>query len=196
MSARRERCRGERGTALVEVAILLPVIIMIVLGIVEFGSAWSNKLKVETAARGGARVGSALGTARLADYSVLQSVKSMMNELGLENVDYVVVYKATDIHGAIPANCSGPTPSSQTGKCNVYTGSQLSSLTSTSFTGTTSCNSDAPDRFWCPTGRQTVQHIGNDYLGVWIKANSSTLTNFFGSPLGLQSAAVMRLEPK
>ncbi len=181
---------------MVEMAIVLPVLVLIALGIVEFGSAWSNKLKVETAARGGARVGSGLGASRMADYSLLQSVKSVLTDLGLSNVDYVVVYKATAVNGTIPTGCSGATPASQTGKCNVYTGAQLSTLTQSSFTGTTSCGVSAPDRFWCPTGRQSVQHIGNDYLGVWIKANSETLTNFFGSPLGLQSAAVMRLEPK
>ncbi|MEX0666056.1 MAG: TadE/TadG family type IV pilus assembly protein [Acidimicrobiia bacterium] len=193
---RRRRWGDERGAALIEVAVTLPLLVLIVLGIIEFGSAWSNKLKVETAARGGARVGSGLGADRMADYGALQSVKSVLTDLGLDNVDYVVVYKASDADGDIPTGCTGSTPTSQTGKCNVYSGAQLGSLTQADFTGTTSCGGGAPDHFWCPTSRQSVQHLGNDYVGVWIKANSQTLTNFFGSPLGLQSAAVMRLEPK
>jgi hypothetical protein len=194
---RRLRWRDdERGAALVEIAITLPLLVLIVLGVIEFGSAWSNKLKVETAARGGARVGSGLGSDRMADFGALQSVKSVLTDMGLDNVDYVVVYKAIDPDGDIPAGCIGSPPTSQTGKCNVYTGAQLATLDQAAFTGTTSCDGDAPDRFWCPTTRQSIQHLGNDYVGVWIKANSQTLTNFFGSPLGLESAAVMRLEPK
>jgi Flp pilus assembly protein TadG len=190
------RGRDERGAALVELVVLVPVLVIIALGIVEFGQAWGNKLKVETAARGGARVGSNLGADRMADYSALMSAKSVLNDIGLDHVQYVVVYKALDANGAIPSGCSGSAPTSQNAKCNVYSGSQLSTLTQSAFTGTTSCGATAPDRFWCPTTRQTVQHIGNDYVGVWIKASSPTLTNFFGSPLGLESSAVMRLEPK
>jgi hypothetical protein len=190
------RRADDRGAALVEFVLVLPVLTIIVFGIIEFGAAWSNKLKVETAARAGARVASGLGPDRLADYSLLQSVKSVLTEFGLSNVDYVVVYNASDPDGAIPAGCSGSSPTSQTAQCNVYTGSQLETLTQDDFTGTTSCGSDAPDRWWCPTARQNVQHLGNDYVGVWIKAKSKTLTNLFGSPLGLQSSAVLRIEPK
>ena len=191
----RHRTRSEAGIALVEFVVLLPLFIILVFGTIEFGAAWSTKLKVETAARAGARVGSGLGTTRLADWTLLQNVKSVLEKIGLSNVDYVVVYKATASDGSIPSGCSGSSPTSQTGSCNVYTGAQLSSLTQASFTGTTSCGTTAPDRFWCPTTRQKVMSQSPDYLGVWIKANSPTVTKIFASPLPLQSRAVMRLEP-
>jgi Flp pilus assembly protein TadG len=192
----RPKTHGERGAALIEFVVLLGVLPLLALGIVEFGSAWNNKLKVETAARAGARVASALGTARLADFNVLQSVKAALNAFDASDVSYVVVYKATTADGAVPAGCGNPTPTSQTAKCNVYTGAQLFSLTQSAFTGTTSCAVDAPDRWWCPTTRQNIQHLGSDYVGVWIKASSPTITDLFGSPLGLESNAVMRVEPR
>jgi Flp pilus assembly pilin Flp len=190
------RTRDEEGAALVELVVVVALLVVIVMGIVEFGAAWSNKLKVETAARGGARVGSGLSADRMADYNLLQSVRSALTDLGLSNVDYVSVFKSADAHGAIPAGCSGSAPTSHSGSCNVYTGTQLQSLATSQFSGATSCAGTALDRFWCPTTRQSVQHLGPDYLGVWIKAESGTLTDFFGSPLGMESAAVMRLEPK
>ncbi len=103
-----------------------------------------------------------------------------------------MVFKSTTANGAPTGSCASSTPIATLGSCNVYTGAQLSSLTQASF----GCGGTAPDRFWCPTSRQTVQHLGTDYLGVWIKANSQTLTNFFGSPLRMQATAVMRVEPK
>jgi len=186
----------ESGAAMIEMLLCVLMLVIILFGIVEFGTSWKNKLEVETAVRAGARVGSGLGKDRLADYSLLQSVKSALNKIGMSNVQYVVVYKSTSANGAVPAECTGSPPTSTTGKCNVYSGSMLSSLTQASFTGTTSCTGSSPDRFWCPVGRQNVQSAGADYLGVWVKADSTTLTSFFGSPLKLESRAVMRLEPK
>ena len=42
----RTRASGERGAALVELAVILPLIIMIAFGVVEFGSAWNRKLQI------------------------------------------------------------------------------------------------------------------------------------------------------
>jgi Flp pilus assembly protein TadG len=181
----------------VELAVVLPVLLLLAFGVVEYGSAWNRKLQMETAARAGARVGSSLGNTRLADYGLLQGVKSAINDIGLSNVDYVVVFKSTATDGARPAGgCAGSTPTSVTGSCNVYTGAQLQSLTQADFTGTTTCGATAPDRYWCPLNRQNVQSIGADYVGVWIKARYVTITGLFKSPFFLTSAAIMRLEPK
>lgn len=194
-----ERCRGERGAALVELSVTAMLLIIIAFGIVEFGSAMNRKLEVETAARSGARVGSSLGSGRMADYGLLQATQSVLNDIGLSNVDYVVVYKATTADGSRSGGCAGNTPTSQSGPsvyCNVYTGAQIASLNQADFTGTVSCGATAPDRYWCPTTRQNVQSIGADYLGVFIKAKYTTITGIFHSPFSLTSAAVMRLEPK
>lgn len=48
---------GERGTALVEMALVLPVFLLILLGIVEFGLAMNAHVTVQHAAREGARLG-------------------------------------------------------------------------------------------------------------------------------------------
>lgn len=196
MTRHARRASGEDGVALVELALVMSLLILVVFGVVEFGSAWSNKLKIETAARAGARVGAASGASRLADYSLLESVKSVLEDLGLEHVDYVVVYKVTTAQGKIPPGCGGSNPTSQAGVCNVYPGETLASLDASDFAGTTTCASSAPDHWWCPTSRQDVQHLGTDFLGVYIKASSPTLTSFFGSPLKLASWAVMQLEPR
>lgn len=194
ISRLRRHPRDERGAALVELAVIAPLALLLVFGIVEFGLAFSIKLNVETAARTGARVGSSLRDDRKADYNLLQSVKSALND-NLSNVQYVVVYKSTNANGAIPAGCSGATPTSQNGSCNVYTGAQLSSLTEASFSGAT-CTAAQPDHWWCPTSRQAVQSVGNDYLGVLVMVKTSAVTQVFGSFFPVQANAVMQLEPK
>jgi Flp pilus assembly protein TadG len=190
------RAEGERGAALVELSVMLLLLIIIAFGIVEFGSAWNRKLQMETAARAGARVGSSLGNTRLADYGLLQASRSALNDIGLANVDYVVVFNAAASNGARTGSCAANPPVSVSGQCNVYTGSYIQTMSQADFTGTTSCTGTSPDRFWCPTTRQAVQSSGPDYLGVWIRARYVTITGVFHSPFALSSTAVMRLEPK
>jgi Flp pilus assembly protein TadG len=48
--------RDERGAAAVEFALVLPVIILLLFGIIEFGRAWNVKQVLTDAAREGARV--------------------------------------------------------------------------------------------------------------------------------------------
>jgi Flp pilus assembly protein TadG len=188
------RRRRERGAVMTEFAILASLLAVLLAGIVEFGFTWHSKLEVETAARSGARVGSSMGTDRYADYALLQSVKAALTDIGSDNVEYVVVFNASAADGAIPSGCSGGAPSSQNGKCNVYSGAQLATLTQASFGGTSSCSTSSPDRFWCPTSRVGVQKTA-DYVGVWVKAKRDATTKMFGSKFTMTSKAIMRIEP-
>src|SRR5882672_10358919 len=56
---RRSRCSGERGAALVETAILIPVILIITFGLIEFSSAYQSSSVASAAARTAARTASA-----------------------------------------------------------------------------------------------------------------------------------------
>jgi Flp pilus assembly protein TadG len=48
--------RDGRGQALVELALILPILLMLLLGIFEFGRAWNTKQVMTDAAREGARL--------------------------------------------------------------------------------------------------------------------------------------------
>ena len=48
--------RDERGQALVEFALVLPILLILVLGIIEFGRAWNLHQTITHAAREGARL--------------------------------------------------------------------------------------------------------------------------------------------
>jgi Flp pilus assembly protein TadG len=58
MHARRRRSTGQ---ALVEFPLVLPILLLLVLGIVEFSRVWMVKQVITNAAREGARAGSAAG---------------------------------------------------------------------------------------------------------------------------------------
>ena len=49
------RKRDDRGAVMVEFAIVLPVLLLILLGIIEFGRAYNTQVSIQAAAREGAR---------------------------------------------------------------------------------------------------------------------------------------------
>lgn len=57
---RRRRLGGERGTALVEMAMVLPIALALMLGIFTGGSAYFRKISLVDASREGARYGASL----------------------------------------------------------------------------------------------------------------------------------------
>lgn len=57
---RRQTTRTSRGQAMVEMAMILPILLLLVLGMLEFGLAFDHQLTLEYASREGARTGSAM----------------------------------------------------------------------------------------------------------------------------------------
>lgn len=56
-AARRKPWRDERGANLLEFALVVPVLMLIVFGIIEFGVAYNNSLSLRAGAQEGARAG-------------------------------------------------------------------------------------------------------------------------------------------
>ena len=56
-ASRPRRVRGENGAAAVEFALVLPILVIVVLGVITGGMSYSNAIGVENAVREGARFG-------------------------------------------------------------------------------------------------------------------------------------------
>lgn len=85
----RKPCTGRfRGQALVEFALILPVLLVIIMGILEFGRAWNMKQVLTDASREGARVAvvadPTLTTYDAARTAVLRHVDSMLWRAGMD----------------------------------------------------------------------------------------------------------------
>ncbi|MBL8775097.1 MAG: pilus assembly protein [Acidimicrobiales bacterium] len=192
------RARGDRGAALTEFVLIVPIFVLLMAGVLEFGMAWRDSMTVSNALRSGVRVGSNAGRERSADYDILKSIEAAMREIpDTARVQRIVVYKANTANSAPSASCMAGTPSSSTSApCNVYTGADMARPAS-DFSGTTSCGTTAPDRFWCPVNRQNQQALGADYLGVWMQVRYNYITHVFpGTGLTIKDRAIMRLEPR
>ncbi len=69
--------RDERGAAAVEFALVLPVVLMMLFGIIEFGRAWNVRQTLTDAAREGARV-AAVGNGIVATATLKQQVQDVV----------------------------------------------------------------------------------------------------------------------
>ncbi len=67
--------RSERGVALVEFAVVLPLFTLLLVGVVEFGFAFKEKLLVDNAIQVAARTGSTLGKADDTDLRILEALE-------------------------------------------------------------------------------------------------------------------------
>lgn len=159
---RRRRENGERGAALLELAIALPIFVMILAVIFDYGISFSAARDSSSAARSAARVAALAGDERLADYRALNAVRG--EYIGTDdNVVWVSIYRSPAFsadQGTVPAGC-GKDEGGVVGLCNTYSGAVLDSLDPSQFADD-NCVGEL-DINWCPTGRAAND---GDYLGV------------------------------
>ena len=68
----RVRWKSQSGASAVEFAIVLPILVLLVFGIIEFSVAFYDKAMITNASREGARAGARAGTGGVADQRVSQ----------------------------------------------------------------------------------------------------------------------------
>ena len=82
------RARTERGAVLVEMAIVVPIFIVLVFGMLEFGLAFKDKLTMEHAVNQGSRRATVLGQDATADIEILTAFEDGL--VGAASIDVVV----------------------------------------------------------------------------------------------------------
>jgi hypothetical protein len=127
------RARAERGAVTVETALVLPILLFVMFGIIELGGALKSYSATAGAVRAAGRIATVAGADPMSDAAVLKRVSE---ELATEDgpVDLVVIWHATGPGDPVPAGClpSAPyTPNTSSvgvtdsgtdalGACNVY----------------------------------------------------------------------------
>ncbi len=185
---RRGRDKNERGSVLVELTMVLPLLVSLVLGMMEMGMAWRDQQTVTQASRQAARVGSHLGQASNADQQAIEAALAVLDDEQRDNINFIVVYKVTSVNptGTLPPACK--TGSSAANKCNWYGPSDIASGT---FAGTA----------WEPNTRKITLgtsggQSGPDRLGVYVSVHRPWFTGFFpGDGTEIDVRSVMQLEP-
>lgn len=98
-----KRMRGEKGAALIEAAVTVPIILLISVGIFEFGRAYQTQQVLTNAAREGARVAVIEGTT---DADVRTRVRDYVTRGGLNTLTdgQIVVLRAVPLTASSTAS--------------------------------------------------------------------------------------------
>lgn len=94
----------ERGAVAVEFALLAPVLIMILLGIMEFGRAYNVQISLTNAAREGVRV-MAINNSESTAKAAARNVAGALNP-GLKDEKIVFKYQTTPATTPVPTACA------------------------------------------------------------------------------------------
>ncbi len=185
------RSRGrQRGAVIVEVALVIPLLIMLTMGMAEVGFIVRDTQTVVAASQAGTRSVATAGDTRLADSSALSSMAAALNDFDPNDVERIIIFKP-EADGSMPILCQ---TAAVNGLCNYYDGSDLS-LTAADFTGSSNCNPTAPDAPWCPIDRETSQGVGPDWIGIRVEVKHESFAPFMGDRT-ISDTTIMRLEPR
>jgi hypothetical protein len=170
-----------------------PVFLLVVFFILELGLLFRDSLTTDNASREGARAASTQGNDAEADYIVLRSVEHGMEAMGLQRLEYVVVFEATGPADTVPGNCR---TASQAGLCNHYTAADFfAELDDAAGNDLGNFRCGSLDSSWCPTDRETSLAAGTDFIGVHVQTRHSFVTGIFGAGRTLGETTILRIEP-
>lgn len=86
----RQRKHSDRGQAIVEFALVLPVLLLLVLGIIQFGRLYSNDETITNATRAGARVAAVSRATSDPVGTTIQAVKAAAPNLTQSQINVTV----------------------------------------------------------------------------------------------------------
>jgi hypothetical protein len=182
---------------MVEAAIVVPLLLFLTFGAIEYGLAFRDSASVAASTRTGARTASALpaadctpsncGTVNSESFwdgariAVNDSLKDLTHSVPIE----LVIFKADPTTGKPFGGLTYDTCND----CYRYNWSAVSKA----FPSTTA---NASGGYWTPAEQKADICAGkSDAIGVYVKAQHSFLTNLFGTSTTYDHATVMRLEP-
>jgi Flp pilus assembly protein TadG len=169
--------QNERGASLVEMAIMMPVLLMVFIGILELGVAFKDLLGASQAVREGVRIASFSGDSVDADCSVIEGMAPFLANYA-DTLDRVEIYRTNGAGQQIP---------SQT---NVYT------FSTGDITDCAAWNSTV---LWDSTSRQTRVSAGPlDIIGVRVIIDRTWISQFppFSGSYDIDETSISRLEPE
>ncbi len=201
---RRARFQGDDGSLIAELALILPLLVVLILGIFEYGFVLKDSQVLSNSLRSAARSASQAQLDPDSDMFALQTFAASTANLKNVTINRVVIYKSTTADGQPPAACltasvSGSPPYSVSGSplCNVYDASDIAAATTANFTCTaSSVPSTTWDKNWDACHRNNALAGTIDYVGVYADVTYGGITGLLpGRTLNIKDRAVYRIEP-
>lgn len=198
------RRADDRGASMLEMALVTPVFLLVIFGILEFGLAFRSYLAVGDTASEGARIGAIQGPdpttdGNNADFSVLKAIRENTASLELEAIEKIVIFRGLPASAGSPLNqvpqaCKDG-DASMAG-CNIYPAREAFYAVQEGDGEFFECGASSYACGWDPSTRNNGPRVADiEYLGVYIRYEHPFTTGLFGSDITLESASILRLEP-
>lgn len=193
------RGRGDDGAVLVEFALIAPVLVLLAVGVMEFGFAWREVNRIERVVASASRVGASQANDKYADFDILRTIDAALAGAHVD-VTKVIVYEADGPGDTPPASCTALSTGGVGGVCNVYNATQVGTANPSVgfpnrlFTDPTGCGSGW-DASWCPITDRERRRPLNDYVGVWIQTTYEGITGLVPTTLTIERSSVFAIEP-
>lgn len=172
--------RSDKGTALVEFAFVVMMMLMVSIGAFEWGIGFRDRLSVSQSVREGARVGAAMGDRSDADCAILEAGAGSLAAIGGNDVKELWIYES---------NVSGTVGSSR----QIYR-----PAAATDDPATLQCSGGwyPIQTTWSPASRDAQGPV-RDWLGVRVVLDHEWKTDFlwWQGTVEWQESVVMHLEP-
>jgi hypothetical protein len=206
--------KSDRGASLVESALASLVLIITLLGILEFSLFFRDYLSVKDAADTAAGEAASFGsrfdeaTGITADAVVVAAIRNATGVFPAENIEKIVVWQA-DIgsKSAPPEECINSTVAIRTAttKCNVYEKAAIGAVQSGQMSYF-ACEENGQTKE--PIFSSNVQACGYpsftrkdeigqesiDYVGVYIRVRHNFATSFFSEGMTISAYSVKHME--
>ena len=173
--------RGERGAALIETAIVFPLLLIMVGGIIEFGVGFQESAAISSAARSGVRAASAMPKNQTFAIAAADAATAQLSGLSATAPVAVWVFR-------VAPGTSGPV--GRLGSCTDCQGFGWNAAAQR-FDTSVQLPGSSP---WSVISQNACAGVG-DQVGVAVVLDHDYLFGIFGSVKTLTKTSVMRLEP-
>jgi hypothetical protein len=202
--ASQEEVDHESGASVVEAALILPLFLFLIFGVLELSLYLFDVNAIRGGARQAARTASVSASSAFADFNALtasrQSLANMANK-----IDGVIIFRAETAASTIPPACIAALDNGLEGvdtgttRCNVYDVTKYWNADKLNF-GFDAGTNPGPalwDRFWPPTDRNDAitDTQGADFVGVWVRVTHHSATGLIPRRQ-LTSSFVFQIEPQ
>lgn len=210
----RSRLSGDDGSVIAEMALVAPLMVMLMLGVFEFGTAWRNKIILSNALRSAGRIESQNIQNPNVDQLALGAFYASNAKLTNMKLVKVIVYEASGAAGQPAANClsrssvglvtKGVKNASGVQSCSIYSPEQVAAAAANGGTFGSCTDTNSWDYNWCagtagiPDPRQNSLTAtgGPDYVGIYAEYVYDTVTGLLpGNTLKITDSVVYRIEP-
>ncbi len=191
------RGRRQRGQSLVEFALVFPIFIVMMMGILEFSFLFNALLSIGHATRDAALIGAEAGNQSSADCAILETIENdVSSPADKSRIERIDIYQS-DRNGNVVAGAVNTYTRTGSKTCQMPDGTSLTvpySETSNGYPPEDRCNVVAGCPDIAPGRQLDTVGVKITYQHSWVTPLSNLL-NLTGSGVQLVQSNAMRMEP-